>query len=282
VEGETLIFGAGWLGTQWAERLGATLTTTDIADAEAVGMQLDAVRPARVINAAGATGSPNVDALETQPARTYRSNVIGPLVLASACRERGIPMTHLGSGCIYEGDNGGPGFTEEDAANFSGSLYARTKAVCETALRDFEVLQLRIRLPVAERPGQRNLLTKLLAFERIINVPNSITVLDDFWAPAEALIARGVTGVWNMVNDGVERHDELLSLWRELGDPDHRFEPIGLADLEDQLTARRSNCILSTAKLHAAGLAMPDVAETLPRLVRAYAAHVEAAASSDA
>ena len=36
MEGPTLVFGAGWLGTQWARRLGATLRKTDIADAEAV------------------------------------------------------------------------------------------------------------------------------------------------------------------------------------------------------------------------------------------------------
>lgn len=282
MDGTTLIFGAGWLGTQWAERLGARLTTTDIADEAAVGTCLDAEQPTRIINAAGATGSPNVDALETQIARTYRSNVIGPIVLASACRDRGIAMTHLGSGCIYTGDQGGAGYAEDEPATFDGSLYARTKAVCETALRDFDVLQLRIRLPIAARPGPRNLLTKLLAFDRVVSVANSITVLDDFWSPAEALIERGETGVWNMVNDGVERHDELLGLWRELVQPNHAFSLIETAALEATLAARRSNCVLSTAKLHAAGLALPDVAESLPRLVRAYAAHVEADAKDDA
>ncbi|MDA1194638.1 MAG: sugar nucleotide-binding protein [Planctomycetota bacterium] len=272
MDGSTLIFGAGWIGTAWSRRLGATLTRTDIASEEAVRAELARCAPARVINAAGATGNTSVDALEGDPARAYRSNVVGPLVLASACAEAGIPFVHLGSGCIYEGDAGGQGWTEEDAPNFGGSLYARTKALAEQALSDFDVLQLRIRLPLSATPGPRNLLTKLLSFDRVVSVPNSVTVLEDFWPVAEALIQRGERGIWNLVNDGVERHDELLRVWREHVDPDHSFDVISVADLESRLVARRSNCVLSTAKLAAAGLGLPPLDESLPRLVLEYAA----------
>ena len=270
----TLVFGAGWLGTQWAARhAAAVLTSTDIADEEAVANELDTFKPVRVVNAAGKTGHPNIDALEDHPASTYRSNVIGPLVLAAACRQRDLHMTHIGSGCIYTGDNGGAGFAETDPPNFRGSLYARSKIAAEQSLAEFDVLQLRIRLPIASVPAPRNLLTKLIAFERVIRVPNSITVLDDFWEPAEALILRSETGIWNLVNDGVELHDDLLALWRERVDPSHRVEVIDPQTLDGELRAARSNCVLSTAKLHAAGLGMPPLAESLPRLVDAYAAH---------
>ena len=273
MDGKTLVYGAGWLGTQWAKRLGAKLTKTDIADGDALLSELKAEEPVRVINAAGATGSPNVDALEGHPGMTFRSNVVGPIVLASVCRDLGIHMTHLGSGCVYSGDNGGKGFAEDDAPNFHGSLYSRSKILGESALRDFDVLQLRVRLPLSSVPGPRNLLTKLLAFERVASVPNSVTILDDFWAPAEALIARGEVGVWNMVNDGAETHDALLGLWREHVDPDHAFEVITPEVLQGDLVAKRSNCLLDTSKLHAAGLAMPHLDESLPRLVKAYAAN---------
>jgi len=273
--GETLVFGAGWLGRQFVQHIpGARLTATDIANEEAVAAELDRAQPVRVINAAGATGAPNIDALETKPERTYRSNVVGPIVLASACRARGVHLTHLGSGCIYEGDNGGAGFGEDDAPNFRGSLYARTKILAEDALRDLGALQLRVRLPMSSEPAPRNLLTKLLAFEDVVSVPNSITILNDFWVPALALIERGAEGVWNMVNDGVERHDVLLALWRERVDASHRVGVIDEAALEARLVARRSNCVLSTAKLHAAGLSMRHVDEALPRLIDAYAAHL--------
>ena len=277
MEGKTLIFGAGWLGTLFAEEIpGATLVETDIAEEAALAGELDRQAPARVINCAGRTGRPNIDALESEPGRTYRSNVVGPILLGSACLERGIHFTHLSSGCVYEGDNGGPGFFEEDPPNFDGSLYARSKAAAETALRDLDALQLRIRLPISSEPAERNLLTKLLAFDQVIHIANSITVLDDFWGPACKLIERAETGVWNMVNDGVEWHDLLLELWKDRVDPSHRFEIVEQHVLQNRLTARRSNCVLSTAKLARAGLSMPKLDEALPRIVDAYGAHLKA------
>jgi dTDP-4-dehydrorhamnose reductase len=281
MSGGTLVFGAGWLGTQFAERLpGAALSRVDIADATSVAAELDRHRPARVLNCAGKTGRPNVDALEREPASTRRSNVEGPLVLARTCRERDLHFAHLGSGCVYTGDNGGAGFAEDDPPNFAGSLYARTKAECEAALRAFDALQLRIRLPVSAVPSPRNLLTKLLGYREVVSVANSVTVLEDFWAPALALIGRGATGVWNLVNDGVERHDELLSLYRDRVDPAHAFEVISEDALAERLVAGRSNCILSTAKLHAAGLAMPPLEASLPALVDAYGAALRAASEA--
>ncbi len=273
----TLVFGDGWLGRQFAERLpGAQLTQTDVADEYAVSEELDAIKPRAVVNCAGRTGSPNIDSLEDDPGGTYRSNVAGPIVLGSACRARDIHFTHLGSGCIYEGDGGGAGFAEEDPPNFDGSLYARSKIVAEVALRDLDALQLRIRLPMASEPAPRNLLTKLLAFDEVVSIANSVTILDDFWAPALELIARRERGVWNMVNDGAEYHDRLLALWRERVAPDHEFGTLSAEALEGRLVARRSNCLLSTQKLHAAGLAMPHVDEALPRLIDAYAANQSA------
>ena len=102
-------------------------------------------------------------------------------------------------------------------------------------------------------------------------MPNSITVLDDVWAPAFGLMERDATGIWNMVNPGAERHDDVLSCWQERVDPDHAFDLIPEAELAKRLTAARSNCILSTEKLDDAGLGMPSFAETLPRVIDAYA-----------
>jgi hypothetical protein len=81
------------------------------------------------------------------------------------------------------------------------------------------------------------------------------------------------------VNDGVERHDELLALWRDLVDPSIRFEVLAPEALAGALRVPRSNCTLSTAKLHAAGLALPPVSESLPRVVRLYARAAAALAS---
>ena len=278
MKGTTLVFGPGWLGTQFAERIeGAYLEQTDITDERALCEVLDARDPARVINCAGRTGRPNVDSLEAEPGRTLRSNVAGPILLAAACESRGIHLTHLGSGCVYSGDKDGAGYGEEDPPNFDGSLYARSKIQAEQALQEMGALQLRVRLPISAVPGPRNLLTKLLGYADVVRVANSITVLDDFWAPACALIEREETGIWNCVNPGVEYHDELLALYAERVDPTHAFQVISPDTLDGRLAARRSNCVLRTDKLAAAGLSLPPLDESLPRLVDAYGAHLHAA-----
>jgi 3,5-epimerase/4-reductase len=267
-----LVFGAGWIGTALSERIeGAVLSRTDIADPEAVAREIDRVRPDRVVNAAGKNGVPNVDACELDPEGTERSNVRGPVVLAEACRAKGIHLTHLSSGCVYEGDAGGRGWSEEDPPSFSGSLYARTKARAEALLRPFGALQIRLRMPIASTPHPRNLLTKLLGFPSVVSIPNSVTVLDDAWPAMLALIERGASGVWNVVNEGVERHDELLRLWRDLVDPTFRVVLVPKETLRARLRVPRSDCVLSTAKLRAAGLGLPPLSESLPGLVRRYA-----------
>jgi hypothetical protein len=74
----------------------------------------------------------------------------------------------------------------------------------------------------------------------------------------------------------VETHDGLLALYRERVDPQLRFRVVPAERLERRLVARRSNCLLSTEKLKAAGLGMPPLEVTLPRLVDAYAANLRA------
>lgn len=266
-----LIFGRGWLGGLFARRWpDAILVGTDIADPGAVARALEEHAPTHVLNAAGRTGRPNVDALEDDPAGTLRSNLVGPVVLASACREREVHFTHLGSGCVYSDDGGTRRFREEDPPNFGGSLYARSKAMSEAALREFGALQLRIRLPISEIPSPRNLIDKLLRYPKIVSVPNSVTIVEDLYAPARALMETRASGVWNLVNPGVERHDELLSRYRETVDASHAFEVIDMATLATHLRAGRSNCLLDTSKLEAEGLGMPDFESRLPALMHAY------------
>src|SRR5579859_8139824 len=77
-------------------------------------------RPEFLINAAGYTGKPNVDACELHKAECLLGNAVLPGIIAQACEEASIPWGHVSSGCIYSGN--GPqdrGFTELDAPNFT-------------------------------------------------------------------------------------------------------------------------------------------------------------------
>src|SRR6202142_951883 len=120
-------------------------------------------KPEFLINAAGYTGKPNVDACELHKADTLQGNTLFPQTVAQACAGAGIPWGHVSSGCIYSGAKisiGGQtrvekdftrpdlrklaaedpqaiqGFTELDEPNFSFrqppcSFYSGTKALAE-------------------------------------------------------------------------------------------------------------------------------------------------------
>lgn len=250
----------------------AVAPSVDIADGAAVARALDEVKPDIVINAAGKTGVPNVDWCEDHKLETIHSNVTGPFVLLEECGKRGIYWVHLSSGCVYLGDNGGKGFSEDDPPNFGGSFYSRTKAWSEAVLREFPVLILRLRMPFDKAPHPRNLLNKLKEYTHILDAQNSITYLPDFLAAAERLIAKKRTGIYNMVNAGSISPYHIMELYREIVDPSHPFERLDLKDLPGRVKAGRSTCVLTTKKLEGEGIAVRPIEDAVREALEIFKA----------
>ena len=272
-----LIFGArGWLANRFASFLpGATLTAVNITDPSQVDSILGNVRPDVIINAAGKTGRPNIDWCEVNRAQTFLSNVTGPMVLAEACLKRRIYMVHLSSGCIFDGESPSPGgWTETDVPN-PVSYYGETKVRSEFHLLDSpgDILILRPRMPIDGKPNPRNMITKIAGYPSVINVPNSVTVVDDLLYTTKELIGQRRTGIYNVVNPGPVRHEDILTAYREIVDPSHSCEFITLEQFyERKVTiARRSNCVLNTVKLTDAGIKLPDAPEAIRNCLREYA-----------
>lgn len=254
----------GYLGGRFLDYLpGSQPADVDIADSAAVEAVLAAEQPDVLINAAGKTGRPNVDWCEDHKEETVRANVTGPLVLLDACRKYDVRLVHISSGCIYEGDNGGSGFTEEDEPNFQGSLYARSKIWAEQVLREFPTLILRLRMPFEGSTEARNLIMKLRKYERVLDAQNSLTYIPDFLRVASELIKKGQTGIYNVVNPGSASPIDVMKLYQEIVDPNHSFEPLELASLSDVVRAGRSNCLLSTKKLENEGIEILPVHDAL-------------------
>jgi dTDP-4-dehydrorhamnose reductase len=257
----TLIFGRGFLGRRFGESLSDSfLCEGDITDDAAVRAELARHRPRAVLNCAGKTGAPNVDWCETHPFETYRAN--------------------LGSGCIFYGPSPAPGgWREDDHANPS-ALYSRTKYAADLILSRLPNVGIaRLRMPIDGMPGPRNLITKLSRYTQVIDVENSVTVVDDLVPLVAGLIERRAAGVFHATNPGVMRHRDLLALYSSLVDPSHRYDLIR----EDELVARglavsaRSNCILSSSRLDALGLAMRPVDVALRDVMEKYARSARAA-----
>ena len=266
-----LIFGKGYLGNKFAQYFkDSVISDQRINSSSDAEKEITKHNPEVVINCIGRTGTPNVDWCEDHKIETMKGNVTVPLMILEACQSTGKYMVHIGSGCIYNGDNGGKGWTEEDEPNFFGSFYSRTKIYSEKMLKEFPVLQLRIRIPMDDIPHSKNIIDKIIKFEKVIDVDNSITYLPDLMKISEQLIKLRKTGVYNAVNKGPLRYPYLLDKYKELVDPNKTYETFSLEDLHSEVKAKRSNCVLSVSKLEKAGIKVRPIQEAVVDCLKKY------------
>ncbi|CAD6446163.1 d6c3d050-1a30-4b3a-8648-1babd48eff29 [Sclerotinia trifoliorum] len=229
-------------------------TTVRMQNRESVIAEIDRIKPTHVLNCAGCTGRPNVDWCEDNKEETIRSNVIGTLNLTDVCYLKGVHITVFATGCIYtyndEHPIGGPGFLETDPANFAGSFYSETKAHVEEVMKTYKnALILRLRMPVSDDLHPRNFVTKIAKYDRVVDIPNSNTILHDL-LPASILMAEHKdTGIYNFTNPGAISHNEVLSLFKEYVRPEFTWKNFTLEEQSKVIKAGRSNCKLDTTKL---------------------------------
>lgn len=271
-----LVFGPGYLGTRFAESTpGAILSTANIANEEEVREAIETFHPDVVVNFAGKTGKPNVDWCESNKVATFRSNVTGALVLAEVCQDLGLHLTHISSGCIFYGASPDErGWHESDFANPS-AFYSRTKYAAELVLSQLEhVAIVRLRMPIDSKPGSRNLITKLANYPKIIDVENSVTVIDDLMEAVRGIAEQKAEGIFHAVNPGIMRHRDLMALYTELVNPAHTNEWITEQDLVSQGLAvkARSNNIMQNTRLAEIGIQMRPIDIALRDCMEKYAA----------
>ncbi|KAH8953934.1 hypothetical protein BDL97_08G052900 [Sphagnum fallax] len=215
------------------------------------------VKPTHVFNAAGVTGRPNVDWCETHKVETIRANVIGTLTLADVCKQHNLLLVNYATGCIFEYDDAHPlgtgiGFKEEDTPNFHGSYYSKTKAMVEELLKEFDnVCTLRVRMPITgDLTTPRNFITKITRYEKVVNIPNSMTILDELLPISIEMAKRNLHGIWNFTNPGVVSHNEILEMYKKYVDPSFTYKNFTLEEQAKVIVAARSNNELDASKLH--------------------------------
>lgn len=273
-----LVFGArGWIGgkistllTEQGHRVYAAQARLE--DRESVERELDLYKPDRVINAAGVTGRPNIDWCEDHKQETLRANIIGALTLADTCFKRDIHMTNFGTGCIYEYDSehlvySGKGFKEADEPNFAGSYYSKTKIMLDKLLQDYpNVLNLRLRMPISDDLHERSFITKIIGYQKVVNIPNSMSVLTDLLPVSITMSLRKLTGVYNFVNPRVISHNQILDLYKKYINPAFNYTNFTVQEQDRILKARRSNNELDAQKLLQEFPNIPCITESIVKV----------------
>jgi UDP-glucose 4,6-dehydratase len=257
------------------------------------------IKPEFVINAAGFSPNPDVDACELAREEVLSANVLLPQTIARVCLMTNKPWGHVSSGCIYSGakvvERGRMriernlnqpemrerfarqpetifGFNEWDEPNFSFrhapcNFYCGTKALAEEEI-------LGVGRSYIWRPGMlfneldedRNLLSRFRHGTRVHDDLNSMTHLDEFVSACLDLWERRAPfGIYNMVNPGAVSTRWIVAMMQQILNPPRPFEfwqPDGEADVAGTRTPR-SNCILDAGKLLALGVKMRPVEQAL-------------------
>ncbi|PIS08256.1 hypothetical protein COT76_02425 [Candidatus Berkelbacteria bacterium CG10_big_fil_rev_8_21_14_0_10_33_10] len=265
-----LVFGAGYIGRKIAEFLVCPLMRGKIYTYQDIEDQIKNIQESGypntqiIINAVGYVGENSVDDCEQNQEKTYFSNVTVPTLLADYCLKHKIYFVHIGSGCLYHYNYEiDMPVSEEKEPDFFDLTYVRSKIAIEKILANRiqadaqRILVCRIRIPLDYQPHPRNLLDKVLRYDRIIDARNSITYLPDFLKILKILIAQEVRGIVNLVNAGGLYYPDLLTYYNFLAKknkmPEHDFEVIDYRDLEKP----RTNLLMSVDKLRSIGI-MPD------------------------
>ncbi len=308
-----LLLGAtGYIGTAFQEELerrgekfhALSRAQLDYTHFEQLYSFLSEKKPSFIVNAAGYTGKPNVDACESAKADTLQGNALFPQVLASACAALDIPWGHVSSGCIFSGcqvetghgwvvakDMTDPeirniakkspekirGFDETMTPNFSFrdqpcSFYSGTKALGEEAIEAVGQNYIwRLRIPFDEFDNHRNYLSKIQRYAKVYNNLNSLSHRGDFASAClNTWFQKVPFGTYNVTNPGFVSTAEALEMIKEILKPKREFE-FWQSDVDFYNTgaiAPRSNCIMDSSNLQAAGVDMRPVHESLEAALR--------------
>jgi dTDP-4-dehydrorhamnose reductase len=135
-----LLFGAnGQVGSEIVKQAQAaeldlvacTRTQVDITNQQSVADIIASQQPSIVINAAAYTA---VDQAENDQELAYAVNALAPGYIASTCAEAGIPLLHISTDYVFDGNKAGS-YKESDAAQ-PLNCYGRSKLDGENAIRE--------------------------------------------------------------------------------------------------------------------------------------------------
>uniref|UniRef100_A0A0K0E1G4 NAD(P)-bd_dom domain-containing protein n=1 Tax=Strongyloides stercoralis TaxID=6248 RepID=A0A0K0E1G4_STRER len=262
-----LIFGGkGWIGQQFCELLNQnnieyviSQTKPGIDKDEVVESEIVAIAPSNVVSMIGRTQGPgcgNISYLEGGPDKlneNMRDNCYGPWILGKICQKLKLHYTYLGTGCIYQYNEehgfSGPGYKESDDGNFKNTSYSAVKLFTDRLLKSLDnCLNARIRLPVNYENSPRNLAAKMIMFNKVLDIPNSITILPDCLPILLNLSLEKSTGSINLVNPGPINFIEFKEIYNTLNGSNEKYDVIDTST-NKELVNTRAHCILDTGKI---------------------------------
>lgn len=260
-----LLYGNGWIGNQVFSYLSkdknnvVIFGNSRVDNRETLEEELKNINPDRVISLIGRTHGENystIDYLEL-PGKikdNVRDNLFSPVLLAIVCNKMNIHFTYMGTGCIFNYDSIHTpeecGFSEDSIPNFFGSSYSVVKGYTDRLMHLFDnTLNVRIRMPITDCNSPRNFINKILSYEKICSIKNSMTVLPELIPIMIDMSLNKDTGTINLTNPGVISHNEILTMYRDIVDSNFTWKNFTIQEQDKILLSKRSNNFLDTSLL---------------------------------
>ena len=256
-----LLFGhKGWIGKQLFELLklnsDVEIITTDIRvdNYDEIEKFIINTKPDRIISVIGRTYGDNMNSIDYLEQKgnlkiNINDNLYSPLNLALISNKYNIHFTYMGTGCIFNGYE--QEYTEDDDPNFFGSSYSIVKGFTDKIIKKFDnTLNVRIRMPITnDITSNRNFINKIINYKKICIMNNSMSVLPDLLPLMIDMIIKKEIGTINLTNPDYISHNEILELYKEIINPDFKWENMTIEEQNNILLSERSNNILNTEKL---------------------------------
>ena len=213
--------------------------------------------PALVVNAAAWTA---VDAAETDPDGAARANRDGPACLAALCARAGIPLIHISTDYVFDGEKREP-YAEEDEAR-PISVYGASKLEGERRVLQADSKHVVARVSWVFGPDRPSFIDAII--KRARNEERVDAIADKWASPSYTIdLARmlrqlidepAATGVFHLTNAG-------SCSWQEYGQwaldcclaegvslRATHVEPLKMAEMKNFIARRPVYSTLATAK----------------------------------
>ena len=121
----------------------------------------------------------------------------------------------------------------------------------EELLKEYDnVCTLRVRMPISsDLSNPRNFITKISRYNKVVNIPNSMTILDELLPISIEMAKRNLRGIWNFTNPGAVSHNEILEMYRDYIDPSFKWTNFNLEEQAKVIIAPPSNNEMDASKL---------------------------------
>lgn len=234
--------------------------TLDLEVRDSLQAVFDATPFAAVINAAAYTA---VDKAESEVARAFGVNALGPALLADITRERGVPLIHVSTDYVFDGSADRP-YTVDDPVR-PINVYGASKLAGELAVLKGNPRSAVVRTAWVLSARRQNFLLTML---RLAATRPELGVVDDQWGCptsagdlAEALRTITLrmiddpdapTGLYHFVNAGettwagLARH--IFAESRKIGGPSAEVRSVTSAEYPTP-AKRPGNSRLSTERI---------------------------------